>query len=245
MMLQRSSDDHSPGAAVARLTPKERECLARWLGHATAKEIALELGITHHAVEKRLKSARAKLGVTSTLEAARLLASSEGYGPTVSQLPEVEEPTAARNIPAITPGPDLPATATRRLGVIAGVSLMSLVLLAAAAFLGTGTTEQPRQAAPAARSTSQTSIVNRNGQSGPVDLDAAFNRAFDAIDKDRNGFLEGKEVVNVSVRTTHVTTGSASRDNNSESAFAGFDTNKDGRVSRAEFIGNAKADDHR
>ena len=38
------SDDASH-AAIDRLTPKERECLDRWLSHATAKQIALELGV--------------------------------------------------------------------------------------------------------------------------------------------------------------------------------------------------------
>ena len=98
MLLQRTTPDDSLGAAVARLTPKERECLDRWLAHATAKEIALDLGITHHAVEKRLKSARAKLGVTSTLEAARLVAAVEGYGSTVSQSPELYFKRAKTNL---------------------------------------------------------------------------------------------------------------------------------------------------
>ena len=44
-----------------RLTGGEKECLRRFLRHQTAKEIALDLGISHHAVEKRLKMARVKL----------------------------------------------------------------------------------------------------------------------------------------------------------------------------------------
>ena len=47
---------------ITRLTEREKEALRRWLGHKTAKEIALDLGISHHAVEKRLKMARVKLG---------------------------------------------------------------------------------------------------------------------------------------------------------------------------------------
>ena len=66
-------------AAVARLTDRERECLRLWLEHRTAKEIALDLGISHHAVEKRLKMARTKLDVATSLEAARVLAQAEGY----------------------------------------------------------------------------------------------------------------------------------------------------------------------
>ena len=76
--------------AAERLTDKEKECLRLWLGHATAKEIALRLGISHHAVEKRLKSARAKLGSSSSLEAARMLAASEGYQRTASHPPDLD-----------------------------------------------------------------------------------------------------------------------------------------------------------
>ena len=77
---------------LARLTVREKECLRRWLKHKTAKEIALELGISHHAVEKRLKVARTKLNVFSSLEAARLLAEEERceeYGQAASQSPDL------------------------------------------------------------------------------------------------------------------------------------------------------------
>src|SRR6187402_2224262 len=76
-------------AALARLTDNEKECLRRRLQQQTAKEMALELGVSPHAVERRLKMARTKLGLSSSLEAARLLAASEGYqqtGPQASEL---------------------------------------------------------------------------------------------------------------------------------------------------------------
>lgn len=76
---------------VSRLTSKERECLRRWLNHETAKQIALALEVSHHAVEKRLKSARAKLSVGSSIEAAQMLARVEGYGQTVSQSPDLSD----------------------------------------------------------------------------------------------------------------------------------------------------------
>ncbi|QNM82893.1 hypothetical protein H8M03_00515 [Sphingomonas sabuli] len=65
-------------AALGRLTENEKICLRRRLHPQTAKEMAIDLGISPHAVEKRLKMARAKLGVSSSLKAARLLAASEG-----------------------------------------------------------------------------------------------------------------------------------------------------------------------
>ena len=70
--------------AINRLTAREKEALRAWLEHKTAKQIALELGISHHAVEKRLKMARTKLGVTSSMEAARLLVDEKGYGHAVA-----------------------------------------------------------------------------------------------------------------------------------------------------------------
>ena len=43
---------------LSRLTEREKVCLRQWLQHKSAKEIAADLGISHHAVEKRLKMAR-------------------------------------------------------------------------------------------------------------------------------------------------------------------------------------------
>ena len=74
---------------LSRLTESERVCLRQWLQHKSAKEIAADLGISHHAVEKRLKMARTKLGATSSLEAARMLSEAEGYGQAVPQTPDL------------------------------------------------------------------------------------------------------------------------------------------------------------
>lgn len=72
--------DETTRAAILRLTIAERECLKRCLNHQTAKQMALDLGISPHAVEKRLKMARAKLGMSSSLEAAKLVESLERSG---------------------------------------------------------------------------------------------------------------------------------------------------------------------
>jgi DNA-binding CsgD family transcriptional regulator len=82
--------DESKRAAILRLTKAERECLKRCLSHQTAKQMALDLGISPHAVEKRLKMARAKLGLSSSLEAAKLVEALERsgrLGPHSSDLP--------------------------------------------------------------------------------------------------------------------------------------------------------------
>ena len=75
--------------SLARLTEREKVCLRQWLQHKSAKEIGADIGISHHAVEKRLKMARTKLGATSSLEAARLLGEAEGYGHAVAQSPDL------------------------------------------------------------------------------------------------------------------------------------------------------------
>jgi DNA-binding CsgD family transcriptional regulator len=75
--------------SLSRLTEREKVCLRQWLQHKSAKEIAADLGISYHAVEKRLKMARTKLGATSSLEAARMLGEAERYGQAVPQSPDL------------------------------------------------------------------------------------------------------------------------------------------------------------
>ncbi|KPP90156.1 DNA-binding transcriptional regulator, CsgD family [Erythrobacter sp. HL-111] len=82
---------------TSRLTEREKEALRLWLDHRTAKEIALDLGISHHAVEKRLKMARTKLGAASSLEAARMLADAEGPAAGCGQA--VADPPDLRSAP--------------------------------------------------------------------------------------------------------------------------------------------------
>lgn len=63
---------------LERLSEGERACLRLLaVGHDT-KSLAQELGISVAAATERLRSARTKLGVTSSREAARLLAAQEG-----------------------------------------------------------------------------------------------------------------------------------------------------------------------
>jgi DNA-binding CsgD family transcriptional regulator len=102
------------GDGLVRLTEREKMCLRQWLQHKSAKEIAADIGISHHAVEKRLKMARLKLGAASSLHAARMLGEAEGYGRTVSHSPDLPSPPAP-----------LQSTVTRPL--IFGAIMMSLV----------------------------------------------------------------------------------------------------------------------
>jgi DNA-binding CsgD family transcriptional regulator len=65
---------------LQRLTNAQREVLRLWHVRKSAKEIGRELGITHWAVNERLRSARRVLGVATSGEAARLLAEAEAGG---------------------------------------------------------------------------------------------------------------------------------------------------------------------
>jgi DNA-binding CsgD family transcriptional regulator len=100
--------------SLSRLTEREKVCLRQWLNHKSAKEIAADLGISHHAVEKRLKMARTKLGATSSLEAARMLGEAEGYGQAVTQSPDL-----------VSDAPPLHSRSTRL--AVFGVAIMILI----------------------------------------------------------------------------------------------------------------------
>jgi DNA-binding CsgD family transcriptional regulator len=81
---------------IARLTEAQRVALRMFLERKTAKQIALELGITPKAVELRLKGARDALGVATSAEAARILAAGEQdngtYRETLGGSTEVADP---------------------------------------------------------------------------------------------------------------------------------------------------------
>jgi DNA-binding CsgD family transcriptional regulator len=72
---------------VPVLSRRQQDCLSGVLNLKSAKEIARDLGISPHAVEKHLKVCRQKLGVSTSAEAARLFAlirnggESSHYGP--------------------------------------------------------------------------------------------------------------------------------------------------------------------
>lgn len=119
--------DERTKAAILRLTTAERECLKRCLNHQTAKQMALELGISPHAVEKRLKMARAKLGLSSSLEAAKLVDSLEISGRLVPH---------SSDLPLGNPATDEDGSGfawlrCRRVYVVLGAALVSVLVTVA------------------------------------------------------------------------------------------------------------------
>lgn len=233
MATQKSAPDETQCAAVARLTAKERECLAQWLTHATAKEIAIDLGISHHAVEKRLKSARQKLGVSTTLDAARLLALVEGYGRTASQSSEVVACPGIDQGPIAEPVQAMPAPGASQHLVYAGVIIMSLSLLVAFA-VGFGGVESGAVGGNPAALPHVTMVDKRTAKAG--DLEAAFAKVFTSFDKDGSGYLDAPEQANAKLRTMRQQSGGAAQSAPQSVAMAQWDSNGDARVSRDEFV---------
>ncbi|WP_260600439.1 helix-turn-helix transcriptional regulator [Sphingomonas endolithica] len=126
--------DESTRAAILRLTIAERECLKRCLDHQTAKQMALDLGISPHAVEKRLKMARAKLGLSSSLEAAKLVKSLERsgrLGPASSDLPPGNTTPDEGGSNAAPRNETTWITRRQKIYVVSGAMLMSFLAAAA------------------------------------------------------------------------------------------------------------------
>ncbi|URD60968.1 helix-turn-helix transcriptional regulator [Sphingomonas sp. KRR8] len=80
----------SDARADPLLTSRQQECLRGFWSRKSAKEIGQELGITHHAVEKHLLACRERLGVTSSIEAARLVFG-DPEGPTIKPYYDASE----------------------------------------------------------------------------------------------------------------------------------------------------------
>jgi DNA-binding CsgD family transcriptional regulator len=128
------------------LTARQRDCLERFWSRKSAKEIAQELGITHHSVEKHLLAARQSLGVATSIEAARIVFGSPAgttvrpyydpsdvsHDPSLPQLPVVPQPdslvdgTASEKalINSLGPAKTLLAILAIAIGSILGVAAL-------------------------------------------------------------------------------------------------------------------------
>ena len=150
---------------IAKLTAREKEVLRAWLAQKTAKEIALDLDISHHAVEKRLKMARLKLDVSSSREAARLLAEAEGYDPAVPQSSDLSDAPRPAQI------------SKHPIPIIGGIAML-LATIAALVLTNAD------QAVPRDIVWSEGSEVTVNGNIPPI---------FDDLDRNGSGYLEQPE----------------------------------------------------
>ena len=160
-----------------RLTEREKQALRGWLERKTAKEIALDLGISHHAVEKRLKMARTKLDAGTSLEAARILAEAEPYGQTVAASTDLQTAPEIDDLPYASPDP---ATNNRRKIMIVSTSL-GLALMMSASQQQTQNIDGPAVVATLEKTLSS-------------EVETAQD-AFERLDHDKSGFIEAEEFV--------------------------------------------------
>ena len=82
---------------VAKLTEGQLDCLRLVAQHLSSKEIAVELNISPHTVDQRIRQALHTLGVSRRSQAARIVAHNGGpYQRLIHQSPyiEAEDPTS-------------------------------------------------------------------------------------------------------------------------------------------------------
>lgn len=84
---------------IAKLTDSQRTYLRLVLAHQSSKEIAQTFGISAHTVDKRIKEAMRILGVSTRIEAARLLAASESDSPGRGLGPQLPDLASSREFP--------------------------------------------------------------------------------------------------------------------------------------------------
>jgi len=84
-------DDELLADRVAKLTPGQLDCLRLVDAHLSSKEIAVQLGISPHTVDQRIRQALQILGVERRSQAARLVAQHCGtYQRLIHQPPHIE-----------------------------------------------------------------------------------------------------------------------------------------------------------
>ena len=83
--------DRDDAKRVGRLSPGQLECLQLVDQHLSSKEIAVELGMSPHTVDQRIRQALQILGVDRRTHAARLVARHHGpYQRLIHQSPHIE-----------------------------------------------------------------------------------------------------------------------------------------------------------
>jgi DNA-binding CsgD family transcriptional regulator len=80
------------GARIARLNKGQLDCLRLVDQHLSSKEIAVELGISSHTVDQRIRQALQTLGVERRSQAARIVSQELGpYQRLIHQSPHIED----------------------------------------------------------------------------------------------------------------------------------------------------------
>jgi DNA-binding CsgD family transcriptional regulator len=236
--------DEKTRAALGRLTAGEKDCLRRKLRHQTAKEIALDLGVSPHAVEKRLKMARAKLGLSSSVEAGRLLVAAERYQRTAPQASDLvsDEPNGKK-----WPTPLL---------ALGGLSMTLFVATALALIVqvpgsaGVAPTDiggvAPLPVSSDTPAPDSAEVMPQPGmrKASWNDVTAFLSDAFKFLDSDGSGFLDPAETSALEPRDSHrdpslpPPPAKGQSDHAAEAKWlVKLDTDRDNRVSQDEYVG--------
>ena len=144
----------------AALTEKEKEALRLLLEGHDAKSSAVELDLSVHTINDRLRNARRKLNVSSSREAARILGDTEGRAP--------QNPAPASfGMGEDGASPDIADLSnTKRVGaprvtwLAGGMLLMSILIAAAIITVGMPGEEAAPATAKAAEPMAQSTLVN-------------------------------------------------------------------------------------
>jgi len=111
---------------LSELTEREKDVLRLLAASHDAKSAAAKLGLSVHTINERLRTARQKLGVSSSRAAARLLAEAEGSAPKTFVNKDFGEAAAPPAIDNATPPAQPPGS---RQGWLIGGLLMSVVAI--------------------------------------------------------------------------------------------------------------------
>lgn len=147
---------------LTALTEKEKDALRLILRGHDAKSMARHLGLSVHTINERLRTARRKMAVSSSREAARLLLSEEGEHPHFLRDNSLGDAvSAARGHRLASPDNDRAARA-RLAWIIGGTTIMSLLLAALLLQANPGTPADdaaPAPTPPAALGSSQSAAA--------------------------------------------------------------------------------------
>lgn len=127
-------------SALARLNERQRQCLRLFHANFEVKEIAAQLELSPHTVNEHLRDARRTLGVSRSMQAARMLAEAEGNNRPVPEafgvVPAPPPADEVRAIPETAPVPELPdyrydLSVLQRIGLIIAIAVGTLALAGA------------------------------------------------------------------------------------------------------------------
>jgi DNA-binding CsgD family transcriptional regulator len=162
-------------SGVSGLSEREREVLRLLARGHDAKSSAAALGTSIHSVNERLRDARQKLGVSSSREAARILAASEESG---------DKNLGAEKIGVGTP-PGISAHSDghrrsnqrSRLQIMGGLAVLTFLGVLALSMLGQGEGgNQSHGAAPAPQVVVTSPSTGAVIRPGPIVISVTFDR---------------------------------------------------------------------